>query len=252
MLFSPVAMLMPIKNCNAVKFDGTNDYISRVAGLTGVGDSKLAISSLWFRLDGGNGTTMSLLGDENTTGGAHILRNSNGTISVFGRRNADTDVVHLRTSGTFSAGPTWHHLLASWNTGVAGARHLYIDGVSDLNEITFANEVVDYTPYEISIGGVLSGGTALRYNGALAEFYFAPGQYLDFSDDANRSKFRNAAGKPQNLRGAHGPTGIAAAVYLHVNESGSAADFASNNYGGSGGAFTITGSLDVASSNPCD
>jgi hypothetical protein len=88
-------------------------------------------------------------------------------------------------------------------------------------------------------------------NGCLAEFWLAPGTYLDLTTAANIALFRGADGKPVDL-GADGslPTGSAPLIYLSCRPGDAASAFATNR--GTGGDFTITGSLDVASTNPSD
>jgi hypothetical protein len=94
---------------------------------------------------------------------------------------------------------------------------------------------------------VFDDGNAPMVSGAFADFWFAPGQFIDFSIEANRRKFIDASGKPVYL-GTNGeaPTGTAPAVLL----SGGASSFATNK--GTGGAFTLTGSLADASTSPSD
>lgn len=106
--------------------------------------------------------------------------------------------------------------------------------------------VFTFDGQEFSVG---AWGTASpnKYVGDMANFWFAPGQFVDFSNQANRRKFIDAGGKPVNL-GADGstPTGTAPAIFF----SGDAAAFATN--AGTGGAFTLTGSLTNASTSPSD
>jgi len=86
---------------------------------------------------------------------------------------------------------------------------------------------------------------ALKSNGAISEFYFAPNQYLDLSVEANRRKFITADGKPADL-GADGstPTGTAPAIYLPNR----AALIGTN--AGTGGNFTVNGAPKDANSTP--
>jgi hypothetical protein len=81
----------------------------------------------------------------------------------------------------------------------------------------------------------------------VSNFWMAPGQYIDFSVEANRRKFIDANGKPVDL-GADGstPTGTAPAVFF----SGDASGFGTNK--GTGGTFTLTGALTDATTGPSD
>ena len=236
---------------DAADFDGTNDYMLRGAELTGMADSKSGIASVWFRLDGGDSSDLYALGNltSEAPNGFGVSRQNTNKFAVWGVNAAGTKILHLRTINTYTTGNTWRHVLASWDLATAGARHLYINDVSNLDVITFINDTLDYTKGEFSCGSNAAG--ANKMNGALAEVYFAPGQYLDFSVEANRRKFISASGKPVNL-GTDGstPTGVAPIVYFYLGDGDTVANFATNR--GTGGNFTITGTLDAASSSPSD
>lgn len=90
-----------------------------------------------------------------------------------------------------------------------------------------------------------------EFNGAMADLWIAPNTFIDFSVTGNRRKFISAAGKPVNL-GADGsiPTGTAPAIFQRRAPADAAATFADNL--GTGGDFTITGTLTNAPSSPSD
>jgi hypothetical protein len=79
----------------------------------------------------------------------------------------------------------------------------------------------------------------------VAEAWFAPGQFVDFSVEANRRKFSSVGGVAVGL-GSDGslPTGVAPAVYF----SGDATAFPVNK--GTGGAFTKFGTITNAPTSP--
>lgn len=235
---------------DAADFDGTNDYMLRGAGLTGAADSDTGILSAWFRIDGGDGATV------------RILTNADNTVIIS---KANTDVFRISVSGTnvsltfetvatYLAGAAWRHVLASWSTNFgAGSKlsHLYINDVSDktVTADTGTGGNVDYTSTDWGI--CASTGGATPFNGCVAEFYFAPGQFLDFSTEANRRKFISATGKPVDLDvDGSTPTGVAPLVYQRVADGAAVATFATNL--GTGGNFSITGTLDTASTSPSD
>lgn len=247
--FAALRELSPVI-VDSADFDGTNDYMLRGADLSSVVDSKSGILSLWIRLDGGDGVQQRLLGNSAiANAGFYVLRLSTNLFAVVGENAASTIILDLRTTATFVAGATWRHLLASWDLASAGASHLYINDVSDKNELVFTNDTIDYTLGDFGVGAGTAGGA--KTNGCLAEVYFAPGQYLNFADSSNRRKFITVEGYPANL-GSDGatPTGTAPAVYLHLDDAEAVANFATNR--GSGGNFTITGTLDTGSTSPSD
>lgn len=81
----------------------------------------------------------------------------------------------------------------------------------------------------------------------VSNFYVAMGQFLDLSIPDNVAKFIDGTGKPVSL-GTTGasPTGIAPTIFF----SGDSSTFPVNH--GTGGTFTLTGSLTNASSSPSD
>lgn len=232
-------------------FDGTNDYLSRGA-LSGVSNSKSGIFSCWLRIDGGNGSDLGILQGSGGSPSFVIWREASGSgrFRFLITDSSGTTKLDMFTSGVYAAGATWRHVLASWDVSTAGARSIYVNDVSDLTVLTFANATLAYTESLIELGAK-DGTGASRFNGCMAEFYFAPGQYLDFSDANNRRLFISATGKPVDL-GADGstPTGTAPAIYEHLNDGENPANFALNY--GTGGNFGTTGSLDTASTSPSD
>lgn len=237
--------------CDAADFDGTNDFMTRGAGLTGAVDGKQGIFSAWVRLDGGDGTALTLFESVTLLGGntprLTVDRLSLNLFRVQARNSANTVILNLLTNNTYIASATWLHVLASWDLATAGARHLYINDVSDINVTIFTNDTIDYTVGDWGCGAVPNGTS--KFNGCIAEVYFNDAAYLDLSVTANRRLFIDAAGKPVNL-GTDGstPTGSAPIVYFHLDVGEAVANFATNR--GTGGNVTITGTLDTCSSSP--
>jgi len=246
----------PLLVVDSADFDGTNDYMTRGAGLTNAADSKTGILSMWVRLDtGGDFVTLAMLSSSRTAGGAptnsFVVQRSFATnrFLILARDAANTTTaLHMRTFNVFNASATWLHLLASWDLA-AGATHLYINDVSDRDTVSAVDTNIDYTYADWSVGA--HPDATIKFAGCIADAYFAPGQYLDFSLVANRRKFISASGKPVHL-GATGalPTGVAPIVYQHLDNGEAVANFATNR--GTGGNFTITGTLDTGSSSPSD
>ena len=234
---------------NAVDFDGTNDYLLRGSDLTGTVDSSTGILSAWLRFDGGNGTNLGAL--YNDTQNVRLVKNSSDKLRmVLGTSAGGTKQLIFETATAYTAGATWLHILASWDTNFSAGNKIGQLYVNDANDYSLVSDTatafnVDYTAANWSVGARTVGDQTL--NGCMADLYFAPNQYLDFSVEANRRKFISASGKPVNL-GSDGslPTGSAPIVYLN----NPAASFGTNK--GTGGDFTITGSLDTASTSPSD
>ena len=235
--------------CQSADFDGSADYMLRGADLTGIADGKKGLLSYWVRLDGGDGS--QLIAFNNAKAGKTFVssRETDNKIYVVGRNAATTDILNIRTNATYTASAAWLHVLSSWDLATVGARHLYINDVSDLTVTTFTNDTIDYAAGAANWGvGGNTDGTNLM-NGCLAEIYFDPTTYLDLSVTANRRLFIDATGKPVYL-GATGqqPTGTQSILYITLPYGSAASAFNVN--AGSGGNFTITGSLDLGSTSP--
>lgn len=238
---NPFQSLLPQISCDGAKFDGTNDYMTRGAGLTGAADSKTGIFSTWWKFDAASGQEVLLAGARFS-----ISRDNTNWVYISGANAAGTNILQMTSAGSYGNG--WKHILASWDLSAATGR-IYISDALDFNLLTATNDNIDYTVADWVIGAYTDG--TLKQNGCQAETYFAPGQYLDFSIEANRRKFISKAGKPVDL-GADGslPTGTAPLVYLHLAKSEAVANFATNR--GTGGNFSITGILDTATTRPSD
>lgn len=238
----------PLIKVESADFDGTNDYMLRGAGLTGLSDGKTGILSFWYRIDGGDGTGRAILqNNQATSTGTRIVHIGTNVINIIGVNSAGSQIMQLNTSAK-TASATWLHVLASWDVST-GSLNLYVNDVSDSVTPSSSDDTIDYTYTNWSIGATVTGTS--KQNGCLAEFYFAPNQYLDFSITDNRRKFISADGKPVNL-GIDGslPTGTAPIVFFHLDPAEAPADFATNR--GTGGSFSITGTLTAGSSSPSD
>ncbi len=227
---------------NAVDYGGTNDYLTRSLNLAGITTITQGIISVWYRIDGGDGTTREILISD--AGTCRLVHSSSNYFYVS--TSGGTGRVDYRSTA-YTAGATWYHILTSWQSSPSRTQQLYVNDSSDLTAGTgYSDDGLPFTIAAPSGWAVGAGfGGSQKLNGALAELYFAPGQYLDFSVTGNRRKFITSLGKPENL-GSDGstPTGVAPALYL----PNAAATINVN--AGTGGDFVIHGAPTDASSNP--
>jgi len=227
---------------NAVDYNGSSDYLSSSTAFTGV-DSTSFIFSAWIRLDGGNSTDMEIVGITPANGGFIARRDSANKISISSSYGGSSGATIL-SSSTYTSSATWLHILCSWN-GTTG--QLYINNSSDLGSSTGGGNVMYYSAMTHNeVARSFPSPSGRYFNGALSEIYFAPNQYLDFSNSANRAKFI-LAGKPVDL-GSDGstPTGVAPPLYM----KNPAATAGTNS--GTGGNLTKNGSPTTASTSPSD
>lgn len=123
---------------------------------------------------------------------------------------------------------------------------LYLGDVDVLGDVVDAGDAFDMVFTGLPLF-LFSDSVGSNFVGDAADTWIAPGQFIDFSVEANRRKFIDVNGKPVDL-GADGstPTGTAPPMFF----SGNAAGFPTNK--GTGGVFTLTGSLTNASTSPSD
>lgn len=244
---------VPVYLTSSADFDGTNDYMTRGAGLTGAADSKVGILSFWHRMDGGDGAQKAILAASTTVGGASsrqlvFFNGVSNRLQIVFKDAADATVLNATTGASFTTSASWHHFLISWNLATSQCQ-IYVDDIVDTNTPSITNANIDYTLADWSIGAQPNG--SIKLNGCLAEFYFNTATSLDLSVVDNRRKFRSVSGKPVDL-GVSGstPTGSQPIIYQKIASGGVASDFATNL--GSGGNLTVTGSLDLGSTSPSD
>ena len=229
--------------CDAADFDGANDYMSRGADLTGNANSKLGIVSFWIKM-AADGSVLRIIDGQGTYN--NVQRSADNTMRLYFLNGSTT--LARNTTSTFVIANGWVHYMASWDLS-GPTVHIYRNGVDDdAGGGTLLDNAIDYTRTDHYAGSASGGGS--KWDGDIADLYYAPGQYLDLSNSANRDKFY-LAGKPVDL-GADGstPTGTAPLVFFHLDDGEAAANFATNR--GTGGDYSITGTLATASTSPTD
>lgn len=238
---------------DAADFDGTNDSMLRSGTMTGQTSTKTGIFSGWFKIDTFPVAICNIFKVTDTVGGFTPLAFQVDANNRFQLRGLNTTLRMDQVITSLTTG-VWYHVLYSWDLAAgagAGTRLGYINGVAmsfanstsaDAN-LTFGNA----NEYRVGFGNV--GDT--RFDGGIAEVYCAPGQFIDLTVQANREKWRTAAGKPENLGAAGGtPTGTNPLVYLHLDDTEAPANFATNRAGN--GNYTITGTLTTYANSPSD
>ena len=237
--------------CDGLETDACS--IEKSAVLSGVSNSKTGIFSVWVDPTDLLGADILLRGTTVSPAANNILiqRAPGGagfeTVFVLLYNSAGTQIATIESVTELGLVGGYVHLLVSWDLSVPTA-HFYFDDVEDYD--SGASSLTDDTvEYEAADFWTLNTTAASYKDFNIAELYFAPGQYLDFSVVSNRRKFISANGKPVHL-GSDGslPTGTAPVVYFHLDDSESAANFATN--AGSGGNFSVNGTAATASSSP--
>jgi hypothetical protein len=227
-----------------------NDWLQISTGLAGVVNGRKGIISVWLDPTGGNGTKRDIF-VMNNAGGVDIEFELEITASNTVRlRIFDTGSVKrldIESSTTLTPNGGWYHILISWDLTAAGspASHLYINDV-DVQNITTrtgGNDLFYAVGNGVTVDANYDGTAKLPAN--RFQLYINLIDYLDFSVDANRRLFTDAAGNWLSLgsRGAI-PTGAVPAVYLRSDST-----IPGKNHG-TGGDFAVNGSYGDADPPP--
>lgn len=222
-------------NCVASNLDGSNDYLSRTANLTGVSDSKtftLAFNALVDIgasadnrvLNFGEGSSNRLLVQFGGSG-------SNRKIEIYGYNASGTTILAgSSASGTFVEGRNYNVVISVDMTDVA-KRLVYVNGQPlSVTWTTYTNDTFDfsYSSANYRLGTNLSTGQWL--NGALGEVYF----HTTYTNLLTGNPFWDAdANRPKPVRQVLEETGNTPLIAMPL---------VANNAGlnlGTGGNFTV-------------
>ena len=220
---------------NKADFDGTTGYLYRTSALTGVGDGKTFSFSIHVNRDISTEEYFFYIADSDYNPVAVQLGFTNsGYVYLRAWSSAGTKILDAIASTTVISTGTNYSIQACVDLTATAKRFIYVNG---------AAETVAYSTYtnaNIALSRLYSGIAALNsvtYNGRLAEFYFTT-DYIDFSKEANRLKFRDAFGNPVDLTPQiQAGTIPNPAIYMRFDP----ANFGKNS--GTGGDFTVSGTI---------
>lgn len=223
----------PIYAPNAVVLDGSTDYLTRGADLTGAVDGEQFSFSGW--LNTSSATAQNVFGN-----GVYCSLNINGSTNIKGQfRDSAATVRAQFTLEVDVIDGEWHHLAFSFDKNNVGDRHVYLDGNDASGDVTWnvydSTNNIDFTRGQFAVGASTESGGAL-FNGSLAEIFINT-TLIDLSDAAELAKFIKD-GRP-SLRDADGGYGGAGAPLIWL--SGDVSTWSTNK--GTGGGFTVTGAL---------
>jgi len=218
---------------------GGSTYALRGGNLTGVSDGKQFTFSAWFKpASGTDGQEMQII---DATGTSFFLRrDTSNRLDLIVRDTSAAIAIRMITSDTYTAG-VWHHVMIAANTASNTCLFYVDDAVPSFSVDTQpSNQTLDFTPGEWAIGSRTA--TTSKWEGCLAEVYWQD----DFSNlalDRSRLEFILLNGRPAYLgQTGEKPTGTAAKIYAPNGD-------ASDNKG-TGGDFTLTGTLSACDTRP--
>jgi hypothetical protein len=229
------------------KFDGTNDYLTRGANLTGAANSKVGTIACRINIAGSNNRYIFEFIDVTTTqrGKFQIVNSTNKLTVQMDRASSSSSAVFIESTTSYTSADGWLNILISWDCLNDTEGQLYVNDASDYNAAasSLSNFEADYSVGTEWIIGGQNGGISL-WNGDIEFLYFNTAVAIDFSVEANRRLFFAADGRPVLSPTGTGSeaTGTAPIIYL----AGDYSTWHTNK--GTGGGFTVNGALAAADS----
>lgn len=245
----------------AVHFDGST-YLQRGATLTGVAAAAGGSGSFWVKV--------AAVADLAAPAGICINTVGNAAFAPVLMTLQSVDSVHIQFFGSvfnqsaasgvrefdfettatdFPGAATWVNILWSTKTDLsAGSKiaQVYFNDVGSTVIIDYdadASFNTDWGGADVTDVSIPDFNPGQRYTGDMADFQYRPGTYIDFSISSNRRNFITAGGAPVDPATAAAAHGTAAVLF-----QGGSSTFATN--AGTGGTFTLTGSLTDAATHP--
>ena len=233
---------------NAVRFDGTNDYLNRGGDLDTNTDNYTMIISFWINFTGGDGTLQYIYNTYgNNDGGMWVTKETTNKLKFYFKFWTGTVGCDLVSTSTFTTATGWTHILFEWygayDTDVGWGR-LWVDDVEDSPAFTNNHAGLIQTNHpEHTFGADTSGNNKL--DAEVADFVLQR-DYWNTDTESIRRRYISGAGKPVD------PTPLLAlSPYMMVGFWGETATWQDNRSSYAGG-FTENGALTDAASSPSD
>lgn len=227
---------------NKADFNGTTGYLSRNSALSGISDSKTISGCFWFNSDANIAGTY-LLAITNSSYAARVavlVDSATGNKIRFQCRNAANTIILDVNGNTTLATGTTYCVQFCFDLADTAKRKIYVNGTDQtLSVVTYTNDTINLNVANQSVGAFeYASSTALGFlDGKLSEFYFTT-DYIDFTQEANRLKFRDAFGNPVDLTQQIEDGAIPnPAIYMRFPPTAFGTNY------GTGGNFTVNGTI---------
>lgn len=219
---------------NKADFNGTTGYLTKSSPL--FADGKVFSAVFWIELDA-VGIFQRVFSIQDT-GNAMFAAQINGSnqLTLFGKKTTATAVLGTTTTSPTFAASTVYCVQICIDMANTANRQIYINGTAATTTwTTYVNDTINFSNSNpFCIGSIPTGNYV---NGKISEFYLC-NEYIDFSQEANRLKFRDAFGNPVNLTQQIEAAAIPnPAIYMRFPPT----SFGTNS--GTGGNFTVNGTI---------
>ena len=223
---------------NKANFNGTTGYLSRTSALSGVSDGKTVSGSFFVIFDTISTNIRIFCETSGTSSRLFFTRTAANALNIVVTNSAGTNVLSVSTPASTFAATTLYSVHFCFDLTNAANRYVYVNGISQsLTVNTYTNDNMYFSGDNWVIGALYTGTYQQFLDGKLSEFYFTT-EYIDFSQEANRLKFRDAFGNPVDLTQQIEDAAIPnPAIYMRFDP----ASFGTNS--GTGGDFTVNGTI---------
>ncbi len=224
----------------ALEYNGTTQFSTRAAALTGVFDSKQCTFSFWLRHNTAAGTSAIILRNNGLR--IDLFMASDNTIVLRLRDSAGLLIVDISSSAPIPADSTWHSFIFSADTALSRYQ-LFIDGIDDSPSIveTNPNLAVEFSQNLWSYAATTLG--TLFTAACFSEIWMDITTAFDLTDPLNIARFISPEGAPMDLGNqAHFPTAVPAIIYFRGG------DPTTNT--GTGGVFINVGAPGACGTSP--
>ena len=224
---------------NKADFDGSTGYLYRSSALAGVSDSQTVSGSFFIQLDalGSQRSVFSILTSGFSDVRFYLLVDNSNNFRLVAYNSSNVKLLEATTTTTALTVGVNHVAFCMTFVASTSNRRIYINGVNQT--VTWDNNLTGFANLSLPNIRFAARDDSFPYylDGKLSEFYFTT-DYIDFSQEANRLKFRDAFGNPVDLRPQiQAGTLPNPAIYMRFDP----ANFGKNS--GTGGNFVVNGAI---------
>jgi hypothetical protein len=217
----------------------SSNYLKRASSLVGVTSNKTLSASFFFRASA-VGSVFVLFDSGHSSGasGFRISVNASNQIVLAFFNSSSIPILQATTTSASIAANTWYHVCFSVDMSNSANRSVYVNGTSITTTwSTYSNNDLPLADViNLMIDGLSS--TLGNTNQTLMSEFYLNNSYVDFTQEANRLKFRDAFGNPVDLTQQIEDAAIPnPAIYMRFPPTA----FGTNS--GTGGDFTVNGTI---------
>ncbi len=225
---------------NKADFDGSTGYLSRTSALMGIADSTIVSGGFYFSYDTNNKYLFEIRATD-TAQRKFVIAVITNYLYIQGFDSSGTTRLSVYSLSTLTAG-VGYYVNFCFDLTDAAKRFIYINGsVQSATWAPYSGSAINMSASNVFFGFDSYEGN--YYDGKLSEFYLTT-DYIDFSQESNRLKFRDAFGNPVDLTAQIAAGSIPnPAIYMRFDpanrgkNSGTGGDFVQS------GAITDAGNL---------